>query len=102
MRLEFDLYKLKKEYENANSFLKTIKDEEFIVTGMCDVDEELHYKVQPVNETGIKLINGLDIQCTSYVIPIKFFDKKEFERVTLDIPKKYLTLDIIEDIQRLN
>lgn len=101
MKLEFDIYKIKEEFK-LNNFLQTVGESEFIVVGKELIEDEEHYLLQELNEDGLKLIRGLDIQMTSYRIPKRFLEKKEFEKVELDIPKYYLNMDIVEDIQRLN
>jgi hypothetical protein len=97
MKLEFDLYKVEDIGKNLEGF---IQKGEFIVVGELMVDNEEHFMCHPIKE-GIKLIDDVNIQDFSYRLPKDKFEKTG-ESVTLDIPKKYLTLDIIEDIQRLN
>ena len=101
MKLQFDIYKIKEEYK-INKFLPSFRESEFIITGKELIEDEEYYLLQELNEEGLKLIKGLDIQMTSYSIPKKYLVKKEFETVNLDIPKYYLSMDIVEDIQRLN
>lgn len=97
MKLEFDLYKVEDIGKNLEGF---IQKGEFIVVGELMVDNEEHFMCHPIKE-GIKLIDGANIQDFSFRLPKNYF-KKTGVSVELDIPKKYLTLDIIEDIQRLN
>ena len=101
MKLEFDIYKVKEECK-LNAFLQSIGESEFIVTGKELIEDEEHYLLQELNEDGLRLVKGLNIQMTSYRIPKRFLVKKEFESVELDIPKDYLTMDIVEEIQELN
>lgn len=97
MRLEFDLYKV----EDMDEYLKSIiKGNEFIVVGELTVDNEEYFMCHTITD-GIKLIDGVNIQDFSFRLPKDKFEKTG-ESVEFDIPKKYLTLDIIEDIQRLN
>lgn len=97
MRLEFDLYKV----EDMDECLKSIiKGNEFIIVGELMVDNEEYFMCHTITD-GIKLIDGVNIQDFSYRLPKNYF-KKTGVSVEFDIPKKYLTLDIIEDIQRLN
>ena len=97
MRLEFDLYKV----EDMDEYLKSIiKGNEFIIVGELMADNEEYFMCHTITD-GIKLIDGVNIQDFSYRLPKNYF-KKTGVSVELDIPKKYLTLDIIEDIQRLN
>ncbi|MCR1821271.1 hypothetical protein [Terrisporobacter muris] len=97
MRLEFDLYKVEDIGKNLEGF---IQKGEFIVVGELMVDNEEYFMCHTITD-GIKLIDGVNIQDFSYRLPKNYF-KKTGESVELDIPKNYLTLDIIEDIQRLN
>lgn len=97
MKLEFDIYKV----EDMDEYLKSIiKGNEFIIVGEYVVDNEEYFMCHTITD-GIKLIDGVNIQDFSYRLPKNYF-KKTVKSVTLDIPKKYLTLDIVEDIQRLN
>ena len=101
MKLEFDIYKVKEECK-LNAFLQSIGESEFIVVGKELIEDEEHYLLQELKEEGLRLVKGLNIQMISYRIPKRFLVKKEFETVELDIPKDYLSMDIVEDIQRLN
>ena len=101
MKLEFDVYKVKEECK-LNAFLQSIGESEFIVVGKELIEDEEHYLLQELKEDGLRLVKGLNIQMTSYRIPKRFLVKKEFETVELDIPKDYLTMNIVEEIQRLN
>ena len=101
MKLEFDIYKIKEEYK-INAFLQSIGESEFIVVGKELIEDEEHYLLQELKEDGLRLVKGLNIQMISYRIPKRFLVKKEFESVELDIPKDYLTMDIVEEIQELN
>lgn len=97
MRLEFDLYKVEDMDECLKSF---IKGNEFIVVGELMVGNREYFMCHPIKE-GIKVIDDVNIQDFSFRLPKDKFEKTG-ESVEFDIPKKYLTLDIIEDIQRLN
>ena len=101
MKLEFDIYKIKEEYK-IDSFLQSMGESEFIVVGKELIEDEEHYLLQEWKEEGLRLIKGLNIQMISYRIPKRFLVKKEFETVDLDIPKDYLSMDIVEEIQELN
>lgn len=103
MILEFKVYKLK---ENS-TFYKTIfnggnRPNEFIVVG----EEGGFYKLQQVEENGICFIGDMPIDEFTLMLPKEDMELKgdgiSTEIQEFDIPKKYLTLDIIETIQRLN
>lgn len=97
MKLEFDIYNV----EDIGEYLRSIiKGNEFIIVGECVGDNEEYFMCHTITD-GLKLIDGVNIQDFSYRIPKNHF-KKTIKSVTLDIPKKYLTLNIVEDIQRLN
>jgi hypothetical protein len=107
MFLEFKLYELKETSKLYNSLVKKENNpNEFVVVG-----EELeNFKVQQIEgageDIGITLLDGLSIEEFSLLIPkedLKFKgDGVGVEITELDIPKKYLSLDIVENIQRLN
>ena len=51
---------------------------------------------------GLSLIGGLGLEDTAYLIPKKHFEWDGSLYTEMDIPKKYLSVDVIENIQRLN
>jgi len=106
MLLEFKLLKINEENKFFKKISKFNKNNEFIMVGKEKVEGKEHLKVIQLTETGIKLIGGLKINELSLSMPKEEFrlandgigvDYSEFE-----IPKEYLTLEIIENIQRLN
>jgi hypothetical protein len=103
MFLEFQILELKESSRLYNSLVKKgNKTNEFIVVG----EESENYKAQQMEDDGICLISGLSIDEFSLLIPKEDLKRKGvevgIETVELDIPKKYLSLDIIENIQNLN
>lgn len=108
MTLEFNVYELKK---YAPTYARLVRGKnilnEFIVVGESTLHNELDcFKVQPLEEDGIRLIGGLKIDEAAYLVPkseLKLLGSPGCSITTkMDVPKEYLTLDIVDDIQRLN
>jgi hypothetical protein len=108
MVLEFKTYVLK---EGTRSYKQLIEKgklhNEFIVIGEENIkDYGKCFKALPHSDEGIKLlpVNLLDQAMTilKEELELKKDDLPGIETCEIDIPKKYLTLDIVEDIQRLN
>lgn len=108
MKLEFNICKLKEDsrlYKKA--CLETGEPNEFIIVGEEKVGHGMDcYKVQQVGEEGIRLIGGLKIDEAALLVEKKDLtinsDKPGVESIELEVPKEYLTVEIIENIQRLN
>lgn len=114
MKLEFRLMKLKEnskfleimreqtEKLRANNNLRHEIKNEFIIVGERNIENEEYYKVNQLNENGLSTFGDLDLAFVSLTIPKKEFiwDGETF--TVLDIPKKNLTVDLIDDIKRLN
>jgi hypothetical protein len=103
MILEFKLYELK----DTSKFYETCfeggnRPNEFIIVG----EESGFYKTQQVEEDGLCLIGGLPIDEFVMLVPKEDLKLKGdgigVEMKEFDIPKDYLTLEIVETIQRLN
>lgn len=100
MKLEFIIYEI-----NGDSILwKTIKgDNEFILIE----EEEKFYKVLQVNNEILKLTPGLRLNQIAYTVEKNMVKKKEDKMgrnlyVEFDIPKPFLTVEIINNIRTLN
>ncbi len=104
MVLEFTVYELKE----TSTFYNTIfkggnRPNEFIVVG-----EETNgfLKLQQVEDYGICFLGDLPIDEFALILPKEDLQIKNkgfgTEVIEFDIPKKYLSLDIIETIQRLH
>lgn len=109
VNLEFKTYQLKEGTRNYNQLIKKGKlHNEFIVVGEESVkDYGECFKALPSSDEGIKLISVLNLREQAMTIlkeelQLKKDDLPGIETQELNIPKKYLTVDIIEDIQRLN
>ncbi|MDB2049609.1 hypothetical protein [Clostridium perfringens] len=99
MKIQFNVFKI----DNMASYFNDLSTtREFIPVGKKKVGNEECYLVHAIDEQGIRLINGLNIQESAFMCPKKELVKKDYERAELDIPKEYLTLGIVEEIQNLN
>lgn len=100
MKLEFNIYELTEPYGTF--------EKEFIKVGEVfdKVNNEHIFLMLGVQENGLTLINGINIQENAYEIPSDKVKLKGSGMYTdcyiFDINKEYLAMDIIEEIQRLN
>jgi hypothetical protein len=108
VNLEFKIYELKEDTRNYNRLIKEMKlYNEFIVVGEENIKGYADcYKAIPSSDAGLKLL-PLKLDEQAMLIPkdelqLKDDDLPGYETGGFDIPKKYLTLDIVENIQRLN
>lgn len=109
MVLEFKTYELKEESGLYKNIVQSAnKPNEFIIVGEELIGKEIDcFKVQHVGEKGISLISALTIDESALLVPkedlkLKKDDLPGYEIQEIDIPREYLTMDIIESIQRLN
>jgi hypothetical protein len=108
MLLEFKLYELKEEsrlYKKA--VIEAKGPNEFIIVGEEMLGKDCDcFKVHQMGKEGLKLIGGLDIVESAFLARkedlILKADNCSYESTEMDIPKEYLTMEIIENIQRLN
>ena len=96
---------LKRQYERAKAsknFSGRKSLNEFILVGSEIVDGEEWYKVHQLTDRGLVLICDFNLDEIVLPIPKKEFtwDGDSFNEI--DIPKKHLTVDIIENIKKLN
>lgn len=107
VKLKFKLYEIDKDTMLFKNCFKFINKNEFIVVGetlikrndgFSDID---CYKMINVDD-GIKILNGFDIVETAYIVEKRYVEPKGEEFIVLDIPKKYLDGEIIENIKSLN
>ena len=103
MILKFIVYEL----QESSTYYKTIfnggnRPNKFIVVG----EEGSMFKLQQIEEDGISFLGELTIDEFTIMLPKEDMKLKgdgvSTEIQEFDIPKKYLTLDIIETIKRLN
>lgn len=108
MILEFKLYKVKETSTAYRNFLKDNNNfNEVIIVGerFLSKDYDCYRVIQFTDGKNLKLINGLKLDELGFLIKkddLELTLDCGYESVGLDIPKNYLTMDIIEDIQRLN
>lgn len=104
MNLNFNIYELKETSILYNDKIK--ENNEFIIVGEEELSEDYDcFKAHQLDDNGLSLIGGLDIDEFSLLIPKKDLKiKKDVGIISceLDIPKEYLTLDIIDNIRKLN
>lgn len=105
MKFEFKLYEIDTKSKIWEQIIKNNPGQpnDFIIVG----EEDKCYKAHHLSEKGIVLIPGIDICKFCLRIPKDVLkpqgEGRYFsELIELDIPKEYLTMDIAEDIQRLN
>ena len=102
MLLEFKLYKANTESRLFKIIEKYDNSNEFIIIG----EDKEHFKVHQLTEKGLCLVGGMPLDEMAYSINKKDLmplnDGIGVDYTELEIPKEYLTLNLIEDIQRLN
>lgn len=105
MVLEFIIREVKEGTKLDRELLSKFgSDNEFIVVGEVNMPGYGDcYRVQCIGE-GLRLIGGVDISTQSYTCLKSDLEEVGscFDTASLDIPKEYLTLDIVDDILRLN
>jgi len=111
MLLEFKVYQLKEDSRMYSQVMESKnKLNEFIVVGeeilgKKSIKQLDCYKAIQQEENGIKLLGGLKIDEAAYTIEKKDLILKSgfgVETSEMEIPREYLTMRIIENIQRLN
>jgi len=106
MLLEFKLYKASEESKLFKVIAQYNNANEFIIVGEEKIRNIEYFKVHQLTDEGLKLIGGLPLDEVAYRIeksdltPLN--DGIGVDYTEMDIPKEYLTLDLIETIQRLN
>lgn len=107
MNIEFKVYQLKKGTKMYKTMVEDTKQpNEFIIVGEEMLGKLDCYKVHQLDDKGLSLFGGLKIDECAFLLEKKELELKgndvSYETTELDIPKKYLSMDIIENIQRLN
>lgn len=107
MKLEFKVYQLKddsKMYEQLVT--KSGEVNEFAIVGEEKLSDDYDcYKVQQLGKNGIVLVGGLTIEQFSFLVKKDELELKSglgIEIQEFEVPRQYLTIEIIENIQRLN
>jgi hypothetical protein len=103
MILEFREYRIKENTKSFEQIIKKLSEEnEFIIVG----EDSDNYKAYSISKDGLALVDGLTIADLAYTVPKTDIEPFKDGGGTIwceyDIPKKYLTMEIIEDIKRLN
>lgn len=106
MNIEFNIYKLKKD---SNTYQKWSKqkcmrqeaDREIIIVGEEMLGDRLYLKGCTIENNNICLIGGLMLSDIGYLIPEEDIECTLYV-TEFDIPKKHLTMNIVEDIQKVN
>ena len=103
MKIEFNIYEA---INKDKDLFRIVKSNEFIVVGEEVIGNEVHFLIHELSCGGIKLVSGINIQDSAYRYP-----KKDMELagggiytdcIDLDIPGEYLTIQIMEEIQKFN
>jgi hypothetical protein len=103
MKFDFKVYELLESSMLYKSLIEENKNpNEFIIVG----ETEYYYKVHQWTERGLCLIPGISISDFALHIPKEDIQIKSIgygtELMEIDIPKQYLNMHIIENIQALN
>jgi len=102
MDMTFRICKVKQDSEWAKWCKKSqfngLEESDFIITGE---EDENNYTIEDVPEGSLKLIASFKLGELGYIVPKNDVIKTNFY-ATYDIPKKRLTVDIIDTINRLN
>ncbi len=114
MLLEFRLISLKEESKYLAAMIRqtemlrkqnNLRHEmrnEFIIVGEEVIDNKEYFKVNQLNENGLSIFGGLYLDEIALTIPKDDFMWDGTLYTELDIPKENLTLDLIDNIKRLN
>lgn len=107
MQLEFKLYKLKATSSVYQALIPKSPLNEFIVVGEEMIGDEKYLKVHQLTNEGLRLIGGVQLGLLAYSVhkdDLELVESNDLGAIysVIDIPKEYLTVDIIETIQRLN
>lgn len=104
MNLEFKLYEVNEESKSFNmikNIMPNIKND-FIIVG----EDENYFKLINVGSEKIKLTKGLNIEEIAYLFnksDVKLQGNNLYtDTIELDIPQEYLSMEIIENIKKLN
>jgi hypothetical protein len=102
MLLEFKLYKVNTESRLFKIIAKYDNSNVFIVVG----EHKEYFKVHQLTKKGLCLVGGMPLDGVAYSIKKTDLtlstDGFGVDYTELEIPKEYLTVDLIETIQKLN
>jgi hypothetical protein len=106
MNIEFPIFWLKKDSDTYKRWsvipmLKQYIDSDFIAVGEEIIKNTTFIKLISVDNSQICLIGGLMLDEAAYSVPKTDIEKTCFIN-EFDIPKDYLSLDTVENIQKVN
>lgn len=107
MKLDFVLCEINKQNRLWDIVKKNNDVNEFIIVGEEKSRVGDHYKVIQCTNDGVRLIGGLLLDEAAYTVKKEdVYPKKDRLPgkiiVEFDVPKEYLTLDIVSAVQKLN
>ncbi|MBB6622050.1 hypothetical protein H7E67_01275 [Clostridium gasigenes] len=107
MKLEFRVVSLKEEsktFKNLKSSYDKIANpsHKFVNEFIIVADEEENYKTLQLHEEGLSLISDFKLDFITYTMSKDDFAWDGTLYTELEIPKNRLTVEIIDNIQRLN
>lgn len=110
MNLEFKIYKMREDSSYFEKFKKYNELNEFIVVGeekdKTFKDGKKYLKMLELDENGLTVFGDLKLDEMAYLIPESEVmlngDGVGTEITELDISKNHLTMELIENIQKLN
>lgn len=106
MKLEFNIYKMNEDCRLFKMVSKFNTINEFIIVGEEKVDGKEYVKVHQLTNNGLRLIRGLPLEETAHLVEksnLKLAGEDWYkDSVEIDIPSEYLSMELIENIQRLN
>lgn len=106
MKMEFNLFKLKKDSKtykkwSEKSYMQNEIDREIIIVGEEKLGDILYLRGCTIQDGKLTLVGGLQLNDIAYHIP-----EEDLEYTSclaeFNIHKKYLSMGLIEDIQRIN
>lgn len=103
MLLNFKIHTLKQGSKVLDMELKAGGTNAFIIVGEEEYGGKKYFKSHQLGEKLI-VIPGVKLDEQAYRIPVEDFEPLGgiVDETQLDIPKEYLTMEIVEEIQRLN
>lgn len=106
MKLEFNIFKINESNKLFKQVSQYNNNNEFIVVGEEIIDGKEYFKIIQLIQVdegaiALKLIGGLKLDDAAYSIE-KMELKMTDDFIEYEIPKDYLTIELIETIQMLN
>jgi len=106
MNIEFNLFKLKKDSKtykqwSTKDYMQKELDCDIIIVSEEMLGDKLYLRGLTVGEKGLCLIGGLGLEDNGYYIPEEDLERTSFVS-EYNIHKKYLSVGMVENIQRIN